>query len=113
MILRREISSTRRTNMSQCQFPLHKSHTDWLRIEPHLRGDKPATNWRSHDAALKTKVILKYTYRFSYRTAEKTRPVSIIKTSQLMLYREIFAIYFESYKADTKHRVGRTCIYLC
>jgi hypothetical protein len=46
------------------------------------------------------KIDLNYIFKKSYRTAQYIHSVSVIKTNQLMLYREIIAVCSEIH---TKH----------
>jgi hypothetical protein len=64
---------------------------DWPGIE---RGERPARD------RLKWVKLSAITYKYPVRTAKETLSVSVTKTSQLMLYREIMAVYSE---IDTKH----------
>jgi hypothetical protein len=61
-------------NLSHCHFVPHKSHTDWPGIEPGCN--------------------MNYIYIFSSYRAVNT-PLSVMKTSQLMLYSEIIAVCSE------------------
>jgi hypothetical protein len=45
-------------NQPQCHFVHHKSHMDWPRREPGLRGERPAINRLSHGTAIVLLLIL-------------------------------------------------------
>jgi hypothetical protein len=84
MILTRENRSTWRSNHSNAPLPItNLRRTDpWLK--PGLRGEKPTINRIGQGTALKTKISLNYTLRFSsYRKANNS--ISVKKIPEVIV----------------------------
>ena len=71
-----------------------------LRSNPDLRTERPATNGPRHGRTT-TKFRVTRIYNSSFSPYRAVNTISVIKTSQLMLYREIMAVCSEIH---TKHK---------
>jgi hypothetical protein len=66
-----------------------------LGSNPSLRGQRPATNFLSQGTALRRPKLTRIAFKDPVCTAQQTQFISVLKTNQLMLYREIIAVCSE------------------
>ena len=83
--------SARRKTCPNATFSTSNLIPNDLGSNPHLRGDRPATNCLNSGTA-RIRKLTSIRPKSLARTAQKTLAVSFIKTSQLVLYTEINAV---------------------
>lgn len=96
----------RQENLSHLHFVHHKSQPDWPGIEPG------SPRWQAGVAYVSTMLFMYSVIKISVPASQKIQSMSIIRTSRLILHREIMCIYYMNFIGRVTTTSGKNAVFL-